>query len=85
MQDGEGFAQGMFVLQTGQKFFAPWVVAQKQGGGFREGTLEVNVARETIILAGRLTATLHQAAIRDNLLDTGEAGNIVNLIEDLQS
>ena len=43
-QNAQGFAFLRLFLQSGQKFLALWVVAQKERGRFRKGPLEVGVA-----------------------------------------
>jgi hypothetical protein len=84
----QGFALTMFFREASEVLLARRIVAQEQDGGFGESPLEVGIAdlraRSSIAFASRFFRTLDEATIGHELLDTGEAVDIVDLIEQHQ-
>jgi hypothetical protein len=84
-QYGEGFTLVIFFLQAGEVFLRCRMVSEEQDGGFRKGPLQVGVAdlgaRRSVAFASRFLGTFDEAAIRDEILDPGEARDIMDFIE----
>ena len=81
-----GFA--VLTLELLEEVLTLGVLAEEQDGGLRESPLEMNVsdlaAAVPQALAGGLLRALDEARIRGEVLDAGEAVNVVDLIEDRQ-
>ena len=87
-QHGERLAFAVFTFKLGEVGLPGVVLAQKEDRRLREGSLELGVAnllaREPVPLAGRLLSALHQAAVREEVLHAGKAGDVLDLIENDQ-
>ena len=64
------------------------VVAKKERGGFRKRPLQVDVAdlrtAAAELLSCRAVITLHQPRVREEVLNSLEAFDVVDLVEDRQ-
>jgi hypothetical protein len=84
-QDGQRFPLAACFLHAGQVFLPGGIVAQEQNGDLGKGPLEVAVAnffaRRAQSLASGFLGTLDQTPIGDNILHPGEAGNVVDFVE----
>jgi hypothetical protein len=78
----------VFTLQFGEVILPGLVLSQKEHGGFGEGPLELGVAnllaREPVPLARGLLGALDEATVGHKVLYPGEAGEVLDLIEDDQ-
>src|SRR5262245_62041809 len=79
----------MFFLQFGQVLLAGGIGTKKKHSRFREGPREMGVAdlraRGPVALPSRLLRALDEAAIREEILDPWEAGDIMDFIEQHQA
>src|SRR5688572_15993134 len=84
-ENAQGFSLPVLLLKPGEVLLSGRVATQEQCGGFREGPFQMDVAhlasRRLFDLASRLVGSLDQAGIGQEVLDAGEALNVVNLIE----
>src|SRR5215218_3480789 len=84
-QDAQRSSLPMLLFKSSEILLSHRVAAQKQGGSFGEGPLEVDIDHlptgKFFRLAGRLMRSLHQASIGEKVLDPGEAAEVVNLVE----
>ena len=88
-QCGQSFRLPVFLFQPSQVRLTFGVVAKEPYGGFRERPLQMRVAdlvaRGAIEFARGFFLGFHQAAIRREILDARETGDIVNLVKKNQS
>ena len=84
-QDRQGLALPVFVLEARQIFVAPRIVAEKQASRFGKSPLEIGVADlragRAIPLPGGFLGACDQAAIGHEILDPGEAGDVMDLLQ----
>jgi len=84
--DGQGFCFPMFLLESGPIKFGLFVSSQKEDGGFGEGPLEMDVtdlpAGAAQFLAGRFLGRFYEPAVGGEVLDFGEAPDVVDFVED---
>src|SRR5436305_1606151 len=84
-QNAQSLALAVLFFQQREVFLSYRIAAQEQGGGFGEGPLEVDIAhfaaRSLFLLAVRFMGSLHQARVGEKVLDSGEAAEVVNLVE----
>ena len=85
-QDGEGLGLSVLALELLEEALALGVVAQEQDGGLGEGPLEVDVADLAASgaepFAGGLLRALDEAGVGGEILDPGEAADVVDLVEE---
>ena len=74
----------MFFLQAGQIFLPCRIGAQEQHRRFGKGPLEIRIpdlrAGRAVAFARRFPGTLDQAAVGDEILDPGEALDVMDVI-----
>jgi hypothetical protein len=87
-EDREGFPLAMLPLEALEQLLAGGILTEKQDGRLREGPLEVGVADlaapRAEALAGRRLGAGDQPRVGGEVLDAGEAADVVDLIEDGQ-
>ena len=75
----------MLLFQAGQILLARFIVTKNQDGRCGKGPREIGVpdllAGRPVTFARRFLGTRDQAAIRHNILDAGEALDLVDCIE----
>lgn len=85
-EDREALALAVLRLKSPRHLLAFLAVAHKEGGSFGEGPLEMRVADlrspGSEPLAGRAVLALDQPGIGEEVLDSGEAVDVVDLVED---
>ena len=76
----------MLLLVTRHPGFAAFAVTDQQTGGFAKGPLEMGVADLLAgrAFAGRFVAAADQAGVGEEVADVGEAGDVVDFIEEDQ-
>ena len=83
-QDGQCLAFGMFVLQAGEGLLGCRMVSQTQDSRFRKGPREMGMAdggaRRAVPLPSGCPGTCAQATRGDNILDSGEAVDIMDVV-----
>src|SRR5437899_2802815 len=84
-EDGQGVALALFMLQASQIGLPQWMVPPQQDSSFRDGPLEMGMAHLRAsgpgALARRLLGTFDEATVGHDILDPGEAGNVLHLVE----
>jgi len=84
-QNGQRFALAVFFLYVGQILLTRRIVAEAQDRRCRESPFEVRLANlragGALALPCRFLGALDQAAIGPKILDAGEAGDIMHLIQ----
>jgi hypothetical protein len=84
-QNAKSLSLAVLFLKPSEVLLPNRVGAQEQGSCFGEGPLEVDIthlpAGQFLRLAGRFVGSLHQASIGEKILDSGEAAEVVNLVE----
>jgi hypothetical protein len=84
-QDGQGLALPVFMLEAGQIFLAPRIVAEQQHCRFGKSPREISVpelrAGRAIPLPGGCLGALDQAARGHEILAPEKAGDVVDLVQ----
>ena len=87
-EDGQSLPLSVLSLELLQEGLALGVLPEEQDGGLGEGPLQVDVADllapRPELLAGGLLRALDQAGVGGEVLDGGEALDVVDLVEDCQ-
>src|SRR3990170_2031990 len=85
-EDRERFGLGVLAFEAAEQRLALRALGHEQHGGFREGPLQVGVAdlgaAGPEALSGRALLALHQSGVGGEVLDRGEAANIMDLVEE---
>jgi len=76
----------VFVFKFGEIVFPQLVLPQEEDRGFGKGPAQMHVANlfpgGPKVFAGGFFGALHQATIRDEVLDTRKPRDVLNLISD---
>jgi hypothetical protein len=84
-QNAQGLPLAVLLFKPREILLSHRVASQKQGGGFGEGPLEMDIPHlgsgQLFCLAGRFMRPLDQASVGEKVLDPGEPAEVVNLVE----